>query len=112
MMSPSHPLHLVLGPIIWAIWFALMYAVLSVVCQVAPPSASLGALTWLNAKLLVLTLLVTLLLLVPALRCWRASGELAAHQRFMARVSAAVYLLSAASTVAVGLPVLVLPPCL
>lgn len=115
LSSPSHPLHLVLGLIIWALWFVAMYGALSVVCNVAPPTPSLGALTWINGKLLLLTVLVTLWLLIYGYRCWRAStpgGNENTDQRFISQVAAGAYLLAAAATLMIGLPVLVLPPCL
>lgn len=108
----SHPVQLVLGPIVWALWFVAIYAGLSVACSVAPPEASKGAVTWLNGALLVLTLLVTLVLAGASVWCWRASRQGSTREVFFTRVSAAVYLLTAGSTLLIGAPVLVLPPCL
>ncbi|MFA5494373.1 MAG: hypothetical protein WC247_06315 [Porticoccaceae bacterium] len=115
MWSPFHPLHLVLGLIVWAAWFVAMYGGLSVVCSVAPPAPALGARTWINAALLALTAVITALLLIQGWRCWRASapaGEGSPNQRFIGRVAAGAYLLTAVSTLMIGLPVIVLPPCL
>lgn len=112
MFRACHPLQLVVGPIIWALWFVTIYAALSVVCSAAPPVADTGPFTWLNGLLLVLTLLTTLLLVVAGARCWRASRTGSAREEFFTRVSAGVYLLTAASTLLIGMPVAVLPPCL
>lgn len=111
MFAPTHPLQLALGLIIWSGWFVLVYAVLSIGCEFVLPDNSLSPINWLNAVLLVLTLLTTALLGFFAWRCWRAPVPPGNHQ-FIARVAAGIYLTSAISTLAVGLPVLVLPPCL
>ena len=111
MAEPGHPLQLVLGPLTWAAWFVVMYAGLSLGCTLAPPAGQ-GAVTWLNGLLLAATLVVTLLLLACALRCWRASSTAEAQRWFVSRVAAGIYLYSAVSTLLVGAPVVVLPPCL
>ncbi len=100
----QHPLQLVLGLTVWAIWFVALYGGLSVACKLAPPPASAGALTWLNGALLLFTLATAALLGYWARLCWRAQG-------FIARVGAGVHLASAVATLAMGLPALVLPPC-
>lgn len=113
--SPFHPLHLVLGLIIWAAWFVAMYGGLSVACSVASPAPADGAQTWINAALLALTLVITVLLLIQGYRCWRASSSAengGRSRRFISRVAAGVYLLSAIATLMIGLPVIALPPCL
>jgi hypothetical protein len=115
MTSPFHPMHLVLGLVLWSVWFVAMYGGLSVACVVAPPAEAAGALTWINGVLLLLTLFTTALLLYAAWRCWQAAGAADVDEkqaRFVARVSAAVYLASAGAVLAVGLPVIVLPPCI
>ncbi len=105
-----HPVHLFAGLVIWSLWFVALYGGLSVGCAVAPPAAEQGALTWLNGGLLMLTLVVTALLAYAAWRCWRLAPAGDA-QRFVLRVAVGVYLVSAGSTLAVGLPVIVYPPC-
>lgn len=111
LVQPGHPLQLALGPLVWAAWFVVMYSGLSLGCAFAPPLGQ-GAATWLNGLLLVLTLVVTLALLACALRCWRASATAASRRVFVPRVAAGIYLYSAISTLLVGAPVAVLPPCL
>jgi peptidoglycan/LPS O-acetylase OafA/YrhL len=111
MLAPTHPLQLALGLIIWSGWFVLIYAALSIGCAFALPDNSLSPVNWLNALLLVLTLLATALLGYLAWRCWRAPIQ-RGDRHFIARVAAGVYLASAVSTLAIGLPVVVLPPCL
>lgn len=115
MFRPFHPLHLVLGPTIWSGWFVALYAGLSVACRLVPPAATRGAVTWINGLLLVLTVSVTLLLVFLAWRCWRAASAdtgVPCNGPFISRVSAGVYLLTASSTVMIGLPVVLLPPCI
>lgn len=111
MFAPTHPLQLALGLIIWSVWFVLIYSVLSLGCEFALPENSLSPFNWLNALMLVLTLLTTALLAFFAWRCWRAPTP-PGNNHFIARVAAGIYLASAISTLAIGLPVLVLPPCL
>ncbi|OOG21018.1 hypothetical protein B1C78_16795 [Thioalkalivibrio denitrificans] len=115
--SPAHPAHLVIGLVVWSVWFVVLYGGLSVACAVAPPAPSTGALTWINGVLLLLTLLVTGALLVQARHCLtavRRSHDRPASglMRFLPAVSGALYLASAVATLAVGLPVIMLPPCL
>jgi type VI protein secretion system component VasK len=115
MVSPYHPLHLVLGLIVWSLWFVLLYGGLSVACQFAAPDPARGASTWINVLGLGLALLVTAALLVASWRCWRASqatGAGPAPGRFIASVAAAVYALAALTTLGIVLPALLLPPCL
>lgn len=110
MFTPTHPLQLVLGLIIWSAWFVLIYAVLSVACSVMPPANIASPVNWINALLLVLTVITTLLLAFFSMRCWRARA-IAGNSGFTARVAACVYLIGAVSTLAIGIPVLILPPC-
>ncbi len=115
MVSPYHPLQLVLGLIVWSLWFVLLYGGLSVACQLAAPDPARGATTWINVLGLGLALLITAALLVAAWRCRRASRARGADPvpgRFVATVAAAVYALAAFATLGIALPALVLPPCL
>jgi hypothetical protein len=114
MGSPLHPVHLVLGLIVWALWFVALYGGLSVVCELAPPDAACGALTRINAAVLILALLVAVFLFRQAGRCWRvtpASGAGRTTERFIGWVGTAVYVASAVASLALGLPGMVLPPC-
>lgn len=112
MFRRLHALHLVLGAIIWSGWFVLMYISLSVVCSLMPPATSQGAMTWINGKLLLLTLLVFLWLLVFGYHSWQnATTSISANQRFIGQVSAGVYLLFAVAVLMIGMPVIILPPC-
>lgn len=111
LFSPVHPLQLALGLIIWSVWFVVIYSVLSIGCAFAIPENTLTPFNWLNGLLLLLTLITTVVLVVLALWCWRAATPLGDKQ-FIARVAAGLYMAAAISTLAIGLPVLVLPPCL
>ncbi|QIB65797.1 hypothetical protein [Kineobactrum salinum] len=115
MMSPYHPLQLVLGLMVWSVWFVFLYGGLSVACQFAAPDPVRGAFTWINVLGLGLALLVAAVLLVAAWRCGRASRAPEAGPaagRFIASVAAAVYALAALATLGIALPALMLPPCL
>lgn len=127
--APGHPAQLVIGFVIWSVWFVAMYGGLSVACQLVPPAEQQGALTWLNAGLFMLTLVIMLLLLILAWRnaryCWalhRNTNNNAAFsepddqatvgvRRFIGYLGTLLYLIAAAATLAGGLPVLVFTPC-
>jgi hypothetical protein len=111
MRVAVHPVQMVMGFIIWAVWFVAIYGGLSVACDLAPPSIWLGHMTWINAVLLGVTLFTTLFLLALAYRCWRARPDTDNH-RFVVWISFAGYVGAAVATFAVGLPILGLPPCL
>lgn len=115
MAAATHPLQLVAGPALWALGFVALYGGLSVGCAVAPPDPADGSGTWLNASLIVMTLGLVIVMLYRAIRCARVAardlpGE--SPQALIAGVAAALHLVSALATVAIALPVLVLPPCL
>lgn len=115
MLSPYHPLQLALGFIVWAVWFSMIYGGLSVACAVAPAPPEQGAFTWINAALLVSTLLTTGLLLYWARICWRAAragvDRDTPPQRLIVRLAAGVHLAAALATLSVGAVVIALPPC-
>lgn len=113
--KPDHPAQLVLGFSIWGIWFIGMYAGLSVVCQLAPPAQQAGADNGLNYLLWGLTVFVITVLLIMSRRGWRYcrnATDSSRTQRFIANVSTILYFMAALATLAGGLPVLVLPPCI
>jgi hypothetical protein len=116
-LPASHPLHLVLGLTLWFVWFCVVYGGLSVACAVAPPAPEAGSFNPVNASLMLLTILTAVLLAWAARRCRRDAQQFPAasppgRKRFVADASAALYALAAVSTLVVGLPLLVLPPCL
>ncbi len=111
MVAPTHPLQLALGLIIWSVWFVLVYALLSLGCAFTPVERSLSAFNWLNGLLLAITLVTAALLVWFAVRCWRAPTPVA-NRRFIARLAAGIYLVAVVATLAVAMPILVLPPCL
>lgn len=115
ILSPTHALHLALGLTVWALWFVVIYGGMSLACRFAPPPPALGALTWVNGSVALLTLVTVSLLLWAAWACWRArhtDREPTGARRFIARVSAGLYVASALATLAVGAPSIRLPPCL
>jgi hypothetical protein len=113
MPSAVHPLHLVLGLVVWSAWFVALYAGLSVGCAVAPPDEALGPLNWINGMLLLLSIAIAALLLSWGRRCWRvgAARSANARRRFIAWIGARVHLVAAGAVLAIGLPVVALPPC-
>lgn len=112
MKVTAHPLHMVMGLVIWSLWFVVLYGGLSVACEVAAPPVDAGIWNWINISLLLLTLATTGALLLMAWACLRAAPGVKSNARFMLRIAAAVYLLSAISALVVALPVVIYPPCL
>jgi hypothetical protein len=125
----DHPWQLALGLGVWAAWFVVMYAGVTVACAVAPPDPQRGAFNWVNAVLLLVTLATTLWLAWSARTCARMAQRLKASsatststddeagvdeglRRFVVRAAALLYAVAAVSTVFVGLPLLALRPCL
>lgn len=114
---PTHPLHLVLGLTLWSAWFVAIYGGMSVACVYVEPAAERGPLNLLNLILLLSAVALTALLLAAARRGWRSARELRnqpdapRQHHFMALVGAAMYLWSAPATLAVALPLLVVPAC-
>lgn len=115
MLSILHPIQIVMGLIIWSVWFVVLYGLQGIGCNVAPPAAELGPWTWINALLLGLGACVTLLLLFAAYRCWKAGQDQSvaadSHRTFIARISGGIYLFSAIAAAAITLPVVIYPPC-
>lgn len=118
MRDWTHPVHMFLGLTVWAVWFAAMYTVLSVGCAFATPSPQAGSATWINAALLAMTIITTVLLAWAGLCCYRVRQQqrktmqqVSPQRQFSVSVSSILYGFSAASTLMVGLPVLVFHPC-
>lgn len=112
--SAAHPLQLVIGPTIWFVWFSVAYGALSVACSAAPPEAT-EPVAWLNGPLLAATVVTAAALAAAAAWTGRAAHGLSAtgapRERFIARVATGLYVISAVSTLALGLPMAWLPPC-
>lgn len=115
-VSASHPVQLVLGLTLWLAWFCVAYGGLSVACAVAAPAPERGPWTWVNGSLLLFTLATAAVLAWAAWFCLRAASLPAgapdlAPRRFVAAVGAALHATAALSTLFVGLPLALLPPC-
>lgn len=113
LISPYHGVQLVLGLSIWIIWFAFLYSALSLGCVFAAPAPEAGAVNWLNLSLFIVTGTTVALLILFAVKCWRAAnGATQSASRLMiARLGAAVHGVAAVATLSVGATTLVLPPC-
>lgn len=117
MISPRSSWHLILGPTLWGIWFIAIYGGLSAACAVAPPQPEQGPWNWINLALWALTLATVALLVFGAWHCRRATPAKASLSsssppRFVPSLAAGLYLMSALATLFIGLPTLVLPPCI
>lgn len=115
MSSPYHPMQLVFGLAIWAVWFVMIYAGLSLACEYVG-SAESDSLSWINLVLMAFTMLTCGLLLFLAHRTWRDARLTWRDQRpasrFIVRTAVLLDLVAALVTLAVGLPAVMLPPCL
>lgn len=103
-LNPAHPAHLVIGLSLWSIWFVGIYSALSLYCDLSETSAKFSSTTILNTGILLSTAVFTALFVWAGICCWRAGS--------VARISAGLYWAAAIATLAVGGPVLYLPPCL
>jgi len=113
LLSPCHPLQLVLGLVFWSLWFVLVYGGLSVLCAFAAPAPDQGQWTLTNLLLGASTLPLFAVSGWLALRCWRAGRDTgqSSPRRFVALTGAGIHLIGMLATLFVALPLLILPPC-
>lgn len=115
MTLKSHPIHLILGLTLWCIYFVVVYGGMSVGCEISAARDSTNPLNVINGFVLLVTIAFTLPLLWLAWACHKATPAVADDRtqgRFLMRLSAVLYGLSAAATLFVGLPGAIYPPCL
>lgn len=112
MTLKPHPVHLVLGLTIWAIYFVVVYGGMSVGCEITAVSNQQGPWTVVNAFVLLVTIAFTIPLVWLAWLCHQRTPAEPTQARFMMRLAAVLYLLSAVATLLVGLPGAIYPPCL
>lgn len=112
MSHPTHPLHLIGGLSLWAIWFVITYGGLSVACRWQDDQAD-SLLSFTNPVLLLFSVVMILVLIRCMQRSWHAAREVKpGPSRFITTLAAALYAASALAVAAVALPLLRLPPCL
>lgn len=107
-ISPAHPLHLVLGLIIWSTWFVTVYVSVTMACNKSVKSLYAFKPNLINFSLILMTTVIGFSLLALAVWCWKNRGQ----SLFMPQVSAGLYFFSACATFLVSTPLLYLPPCL
>lgn len=112
MSLRPHPMHLVLGLTLWAVFFVVVYGGMSIGCEISAARDSTTFLNPINAFVLLVTVLFTVLLAWLAWACHKATPEAPNQGRFLARLAAVLYAVSAVSTLLVGLPGVIYPPCL
>ena len=131
-------MQLILGLIMWALYFIVLYAGLSISCEYAAPEPHTSAANWINIALLALTLLVTVVLLFQARRGWRIiqlvkktrpdapaknqqednqqannqQENLPTTPQFINYVAVCIYGVAALATLINGLPLVLLTPCI
>ncbi len=113
----THPVQLVLGPIVWSVWFVVLYGGLSLGCQLVAPPGSDHSLTWLNLAVVGGGVLVAAALAWAGLRCWRSAPEVSedgcgSEERFVARTGGLIWLFSAMASAFIALPGMAMVPCL
>lgn len=117
-LSTSHPAQLVIGLTVWCLWFVVIYGGQAVACKLAAPDPALGVTNPINLTLGLFTLLTALGLAWGARTCWQSTGsspigtgQKTQQARFIPRIAAGLYALSAIATLIVVWPLLALPPC-
>ena len=104
-------------PVLWSVHFVFVYSFVSLACLWGWGGVTLlgvGVIGWVVA---LATILVAAAIAVLGLRAWRETAapvrdDAPVHrQRFSARLAALISGLFLVSTLLVGLPTLVLPPC-
>lgn len=116
LWPPVHPLHLVLGLTLWFLWFSLLYGGVAVACVVVPPVPPHTVFNSINLAGLAFTAVTALGFAWAGHAAWRAyramvTASAPPRERFVARLSAALYAVAVVATLMVGLPLLVVPPC-
>jgi len=115
MFARMYPLLLVAGLVVWAIWFVLMYSILSIVCNITPPTTTNHPLNWLNVSLLALTFITAVMLFYFAY-CYSkkqtSSNTASPTKSFINWIAIAVFIVAAVATGAIGIMTLFFPPCI
>lgn len=104
----QHPASLLLGPVVWAAWFVVLYAVLSLSCQLGWLVNGGDHPALINLLLAGAGLLVAMVLIAAAWAAWRIPSE----KGFMPRTSALVSACSAVASLLLAAPGLIMAPCL
>ena len=113
----GHPMALATGLALWFAWLCLVYGGAAAGCAIAPPPPLQGPWNWINAVLGVATVALVAGLGIAAWRAGRAAARMAgdapgvARRRFFASTATVMHGVAAAATLVVGLPLLVLAPC-
>ena len=116
-LSASHPWQLLIGLSVWAFWFVVVYAGVSVACSAAPPAAERATASWINLGLIAFTLGIAGVLGFAAFACAKGAKRVGSGddrdglRRFVTSAATALYAVAAVSTLFVGLPLLFVWPC-
>ena len=114
MLFFSKPVHLVFGLIIWSLWFALMYALLSIGCAIDPVISY--PLNWISLMLLCFMIITLGLLLYLMYTFWKTCSPKIKNTpvlgAFVHWVGLGVYVTAVIATFSIGIMVLFFPPCL
>ncbi|MCW8091521.1 hypothetical protein [Alteromonas sp. ASW11-130] len=108
----QHPWQYVAGWVIWAVWFVIAYGGLSVACQIAAPDPEQGLINWITVSSLTLTLIVVGYLVWCAVKSWTLLRVSSLEAKFTLQIATAVYIFAALGTLAIGLSLLLIVPCI
>lgn len=115
MLSIKHPIQLALGLIIWSVWFVFLYATVSISCANDIPIDK-GPLPWINAVLIICSILVAILLGYMAYVGKKALSTKKTYYsrvtRFIIWVGVGVNMVALCSTISIAFMLLFYPPCL
>lgn len=112
MTIRPHPLHLAIGLTVWFVYFIIVYGGMSVGCEISEARNSTHPFNIINGFVLLVTMAFTIPLAWLAWKCHRATPNKPTQGRFVLRLSAVLYAISALATLLVGLPGVIYPPCL
>ncbi|KTD13241.1 hypothetical protein [Legionella jamestowniensis] len=113
MMKFSHPIQMILGLVIWSIWFILMYSFLSIGCSVVFSGITRSGI---NIILFCCTWVTLIILVYLTYHCWKTHKSLADKcstvTAFVLWISFGGYVTAVIATFSIGVMVLFFPPCL
>ena len=112
MTIRPHPLHLAAGLTLWFTYFIVVYGGMSVGCEISDARDSTHPFTLINGFVLLATVVFAIPLAWLSWQCHKATPDKPNQGRFVLRLAAILYAISALATVLVGLPGVIYPPCI
>lgn len=114
MVLISYAWHLVLGLMVWFLWFMLMYSMLSIHC--GTHASDFELLNWPRLMLFITTLVSIILLTYLISLCWRTKPNVINARRslvyFIIWISLGVYITAMGAMIVMGGMILFYPICI